>query len=55
MYNKNCFQFFFSGSSVWWTKLVFSNKEMILDFTTTSISILRKISLSSVQKKALMS
>ena len=36
--------------SVWWTKLGFSNMEMILDFTTTLISILRKISLSFRQK-----
>ena len=54
MYKKlqraSLFIIFFFGFSVWWTKLGFSNMEMILDFTTTLIFILKKISLSFRQK-----
>ena len=56
MYKKklaraSLFSNFFSGFSVWWTKLGFSNKDMILNFTTTLISILRKISFSFKKKR----
>ena len=53
MYKKlartSLFSKIFFGFSVWLTKL-FSNMEMILDFTTTLIFILKKISLSFRQK-----